>query len=58
MQPVPDEALTGSYGGSRLTSDEAQPDLLAFDGRGDLAHELASETPGPEDHRDPRGDRR
>jgi acetylornithine deacetylase len=51
MQPVPDEALTGSYGGSRLTSDEAQPDLLAFDGRGDLAHELASETPGPEDHR-------
>ena len=51
MQPVPDEALTGSYGGSRLTSDETHPDQLAFDGRGDLAHELAREAPDPEDAR-------
>ena len=51
MQPVPDEALSGSYGGSRLTSDETAPDLLAFDGRGDLAHELTSEAPDPEEAR-------
>jgi acetylornithine deacetylase len=50
MQPVPDEAPTGSYGGSRLTSDQAQPDLLAFDGRGELAHE-GVQAPGREESR-------
>jgi acetylornithine deacetylase len=49
MQPVHEDALSGSYGGSRLTSDETPPDLLAFDGRGELAHELGTEAAGPQD---------
>ena len=51
MQPVHEDALSGSYGGSRLTSDETPPDLLAFDGRGELAHELGTEAAGPQDAR-------
>jgi acetylornithine deacetylase len=43
MQPVPDEAPTGSYGGSRLTSDMEAPPDLAYDGRGELAHRLTLE---------------
>jgi acetylornithine deacetylase len=34
MQPVPDEAGPGAYGGSRLTTDLDPPGALAYDGRG------------------------
>lgn len=48
----PDEGLPGSYGGSRLRSDIASPDILAFDGRGQLATQPeASLETGPEDAR-------
>lgn len=37
MEPLPDEAPPGAYGGSRLTADFAIPEEHAFAGRGDLA---------------------
>jgi acetylornithine deacetylase len=37
MEPLPDEAPPGAYGGSRLTSDFETPEEYAFAGRGDLA---------------------
>ncbi|MEO8476988.1 MAG: ArgE/DapE family deacylase [Actinomycetota bacterium] len=45
----PDESRTGSYGGSRLTSEEALPNLRAFDGRGHLADELEAIASDPRD---------
>ena len=50
MQPVPDAAPAGAYGGSRLTTQLEPPPGLAFDGRGvPFTHaELAGEMP-PED---------
>ena len=53
MQPVPDEAPTGSYGGSRLTTDLETPPDRAYDGRGEIPtphHDLALEI-APEDAR-------
>jgi acetylornithine deacetylase len=52
MHPVPEEALTGSYGGSRLTTDGEPPAGLAFDGRGATAThaDVLGELP-PEDAR-------
>jgi acetylornithine deacetylase len=51
MQPEPEEGPAGAYGGSRLTSDEAPPPTLAFDGRGELAPapEAVAGPEGPED---------
>ena len=37
MEPPPDEAPPGAYGGSRLVTDLEVPDAHAFAGRGDLA---------------------
>ena len=37
MEPPPDEAPRGAYGGSRVVSDLEVPDPHAFAGRGDLA---------------------
>jgi acetylornithine deacetylase len=37
MEPVPDEAPPGAYGGSRLTTELETPDALAFAGRGEIA---------------------
>lgn len=52
MHPVPDEAMTGSYGGSRLSSDTQAPPDLAFDGRGDAAaHAEVGAEMAPEDVR-------
>lgn len=52
MYPVPDEAMTGSYGGSRLGTDAQAPPDLAFDGRGDAAaHADVGAEMSPEDER-------
>ena len=37
MEPLPDEAPPGAYGGSRLASDLETPEAHAFAGRGELA---------------------
>ncbi|MDH5224413.1 MAG: hypothetical protein OEW46_06560, partial [Actinomycetota bacterium] len=37
MEPLPEEAPPGAYGGSRLTTGFDIPDARAFAGRGDLA---------------------
>jgi acetylornithine deacetylase len=37
MQPLPEDASAGAYGGSRITTDLDAPPKLAHDGRGDAA---------------------
>lgn len=46
MEPLPDEAPPGAYGGSRLTTDVEPPDAHAFAGRGELAPAEPSEDVG------------
>jgi acetylornithine deacetylase len=50
MEPLPDEAPPGAYGGSRLSSQFETPEATAFAGRGDPA---APEPPGERGARDP-----
>jgi acetylornithine deacetylase len=53
MEPLPEEAPPGSYGGSRLSADLDAPPGRAYDGRGGSAHAQLGEpdTPGREDGR-------
>jgi acetylornithine deacetylase len=53
MNPLPEGAPPGSYGGSRLSADIDAPPGRAYDGRGELAHAPGAEpeTPGVEDAR-------
>jgi len=50
MQPQPEEAPAGAYGGSRITSDLEPPGALAHDGRGvQFTHAELEGEQGPED---------
>jgi acetylornithine deacetylase len=42
MEPLPEEAPPGAYGGSRLTTEVEPPDVLAHAGRGDVAQTEAA----------------
>jgi acetylornithine deacetylase len=51
MQPLPEEAPPGSYGGSRLSAEADAPPGLAYDGRGGAAHALEARSAEREDAR-------
>jgi len=47
MEPPPEDAPPGAYGGSRLSTGPEAPDARAFSGRGDLATAEPVGDPGP-----------